>query len=210
MDTRTGETNLFLRAPVRAGGDDQRANLLKDEKAGERLACPISMTSATSTNTCPQRPRRAGLLAAPSAGGRRGQRRSEVLIFEARKNRTHYNAQITPGRFPRPAAARTLPGLRFPRRHAVHRRDAHDQEHRGDRRPSPERQAVRRGRQGGPAGLTSRRLRIRDRRRAPVTSRSRGGGARHGLRPIVGSGPQHLLSGITRPTAGRPRPATSS
>ena len=96
MDTRTGETNLFL--PRQSAREEMISgpNLLKDDKAGERLGLS-HLYDLGYFDEYLARNARGGLAfwLRLQPGDAVDNARSEVLIFEARKNRTHYNAQIT-------------------------------------------------------------------------------------------------------------------
>ena len=96
MDARTGETNLFL--PRQSPREEMisGANLLKDEKAGERLGLSHLYDLGYFDEYLARNTRGAlTLWLRLQPGDAVDNARSEVLIFEARKNRTHYNAQIT-------------------------------------------------------------------------------------------------------------------
>jgi len=100
MNTRTGETNLFLPRQSQREEMISGANLLKDEKAGERLGLSHLYDLGYFDEYLARNARGAMTLwLRLQPGDTVDNARSEVLIFEARKNRTHYNAQITRDEF---------------------------------------------------------------------------------------------------------------
>ncbi len=96
LNARTGETNLFL--PRQSPREEMisGANLLKDESAKDRLGLS-SLNDLGYFDEYLARNARTGaaLWLRLQPGDTVDDARSEVLIFEARKNRSHYNAQMT-------------------------------------------------------------------------------------------------------------------
>ncbi len=96
LNARTGETNIFL--PRQSPREEMisGANLLKDEKAGDRLGLSNLYDLGYFDEYLARNARSgAALWLRLQPGDTVDDARSEVLIFEARKNRTHYNAQVT-------------------------------------------------------------------------------------------------------------------
>jgi Xaa-Pro aminopeptidase len=96
MNARTGETNLFL--PRQSAREEMvsGANLLKDESAKARLGLAnLYDVGYFDEYLARILPGGRALWLRLQPGDTADNARSEVLIFEARKNRTHYNAQMT-------------------------------------------------------------------------------------------------------------------
>jgi Xaa-Pro aminopeptidase len=96
LNARTGETNLFL--PRQSAREEMvsGANLLKDDSAKERLGFSNLHDLGYFDEYLARNARTgAALWLRLQPGDTVDDARSEVLIFEARKNRTHYNAQMT-------------------------------------------------------------------------------------------------------------------
>jgi Xaa-Pro aminopeptidase len=96
LNARTGETNLFL--PRQSAREEMvsGANLLKDESAKGRLGLSnLYDVGYFDEYLARGLPGGRPLWLRLQPGDTADNARSEVLIFEARKNRTHYNAQMT-------------------------------------------------------------------------------------------------------------------
>jgi Xaa-Pro aminopeptidase len=96
LNARTGETNLFL--PRQSAREEMvsGANLLKDDSAKARLGLTNLYDLGYFDEYLARNARTgAALWLRLQPGDTVDNARSEVLIFEARKNRTHYNAQET-------------------------------------------------------------------------------------------------------------------
>jgi Xaa-Pro aminopeptidase len=96
LNARTGETNLFL--PRQSAREEMvsGANLLKDESAKTKLGLSNLHDLGYFDEYLARNARTgAALWLRLQPGDTVDDARSEVLIFEARKNRTHYNAQMT-------------------------------------------------------------------------------------------------------------------
>lgn len=96
LNARTGETGLFL--PRQSAREDMISgpNLLSDPKAKDRLGLSNLYDVGYFDEYLARNARGAlPLWLRLQPGDNVDNARSEVLIFEGRKNRTHYNAQIT-------------------------------------------------------------------------------------------------------------------
>jgi Xaa-Pro aminopeptidase len=96
IDARMGETNVFL--PRQSPREElmSGANLLKDDKAKERLGLSNLYDIQFFDEYLARHARGAmPMWLRLQPGDNVDNDRNEILIFEARKDRTHYNAQIT-------------------------------------------------------------------------------------------------------------------
>jgi Xaa-Pro aminopeptidase len=114
MNAKTGEANLFLPRQTPREETMGGQNLLKDEKAAERLGFANIHEIAYFDEFIARNVRSFAaswvrLLPGDTVDDSRG----EVLIFEGRQNRTHYNAQVSRDAFRLQRLRERFPGFAF-------------------------------------------------------------------------------------------------